>query len=279
MRTLNPFSPKHLAWSAALLGAVTVSGCRAVPYSQMRQAQMQAMQMRQQNRQLAGQLQQSQQMASQLQMENQQLQVAASQAGSGLDIANQRLLNLTNERGQLHEKYKALMAGFPSGGPMLPGSAIERLRALTQRYPDFEFDPVSGLCKFNNDLLFASGSDALRPESQMLLREFTQIMNDTNARDLKVLVVGHTDSQRIAKETTKVRHPTNWDLSAHRATAVVKQLAANGLHEERLGIAGYSLYQPKRANSSEEGRQQNRRVEIYVLAQDAALASADRFPN
>lgn len=238
---------------------------------------MQAMQLHHQNQALASQLQQSQQMAAQLAAEKQQLEMAAGQLNGGLDIANQRLLNLTNERGQLHEKYKALMAGYPGSGPMLPGSAIDRLRALAQKYPDFEFDPVTGLCKFNNDLLFASGSDALRPESQSLLHEFTQIMNDPNARSLKVLVVGHTDDRRIAKETTKQKHPTNWDLSAHRATAVVKQLAANGVSEERLGIAGYSLYQPKQSNSSEPGRQQNRRVEIYVLAQEAALASAGGF--
>ena len=255
-----------------LMGASFVPGCRAVPYGQMRQAQMQALRLHQENQTLAGQVQQ-------LQAENQQLQLATGQLNGGLEIANQRLLNLTNERGQLHEKYKALMAGYPTGGPMLPGSAVERLNSLTQRYPEFDFDPVTGLCKFNDNLLFASGSDALRPESQSLLREFTQIINDPAARALKVLVVGHTDSQRIAKETTKQRHPTNWDLSAHRATAVVKQLAANGVSEERLGIAGYSLYQPKRSNSSEVGRQQNRRVEIYILADNESLAAADRFPN
>jgi chemotaxis protein MotB len=273
MRTtfITPLRTSALVLSAALV-ALVAPGCRAVPYGQMRQAQMQALRLHQQNQALAQQV-------TQLASENQQLQVAASQASGGLDIANQRLLNLTNERGQLHEKYRALMAGYPTGGPMLPGSAIDRLRALTQKYPDFEFDPVTGLCKFNNDLLFASGSDALRPESQGLLREFTQAVNDSTARSLKVLVVGHTDSQRIAKETTKVRHPTNWDLSAHRATAVVKQLAANGVAEDRLGIAGYSLYQPKSTNATDGGRQLNRRVEIYVLSQDAALAAADRFPN
>lgn len=240
---------------------------------------MQALQLQRQNRELASQLGQSQQMAAQLALEKQQLELAANQLHGGLGIANQRLQNLADERGQLHEKYRTLLAGYPAGGPTLPGSAIERLRTLASKYPDFEFDAVAGVCKFNNDLLFASGSDALRPESQRLLQEFTSIMNDAAARSFRILVVGHTDDQRIAKETTRQRHPTNWDLSAHRATAVVKQLAANGLAEDRLGVAGYSLYQPKESNLAETGRQLNRRVEIYVLAPDNSLAAVERRPR
>jgi chemotaxis protein MotB len=263
--------------AAPVLIAGSLVGCRGgAPGGQLRQAQMQALQMQRQNRDLMAQLGQSQQMAAQLAMEKQQLELAASQLNGGIGIANQRLQNLADERGQLHEKYRTLLAGYPTGGPVLPGSAIERLRDLASRYPDFEFDAVAGVCKFNNDLLFSSGSDALRPESQRLLQEFTQIMNDASSRQFKILVVGHTDDRRIAKETTKQRHPTNWDLSAHRATAVVKQLSANGLSEDRLGVAGYSLYQPKDSNIAEAGRQLNRRVEIFVLAPDASLASADR---
>ncbi len=276
MRTLTLRDTSSLPSAVVLLAILLTSGCNAVPYGQYRQAQMQAMQMHRQNQSIASELMSTQQMAAQLQMEKQQLELASSQLNSNLQIANQRLENLTNERGQLHEKYKGLLAGYPSSGPVLPGSAMERLRALAHKYPDFEFDPVAGVCKFNNDLLFSSGSDALRPDSHQLLQEFTSIMNDPVASQLKILVVGHTDDRRIAKEATRQRHPTNWDLSAHRATAVVRQLATTGLAEDRMGIAGYSLFQPAESNVSEPGRQQNRRVEIYVLAQDASLASTDR---
>src|SRR5690606_13117755 len=98
--------------------------------------------------------------------------------------------------------------------------------ALAAKYPEFEFDPVAGVAKFNGSLLFATGSDALRPEAHRLLQDFSQIMNDAVARNFNVLVVGHTDDVRIAKEATRAKHPTNWDLSAHRATAVVRQLAS-----------------------------------------------------
>ena len=260
MRTPLPFSSDPLTSLLCSLCLASLVGCNAVPYPQYRQAQMQALEMHKQNQVLAGQLSQTQQLAGQLQVEKQQIQaektrleLATNSLNGGLDIANQRLLNLTNERGQLHEKYRGLLAGYPGTGPVLPGAAIDKLHALAQKYPDFDFDPVTGLCRFTGDLLFDTGSDSLRPQSHQLLQEFTRVMNDPVARDFKILVVGHTDDRRVVKPTTKQNHPTNWDLSAHRATAVVKQLAGNGLAEHRMGVAGYSRYQPAKSNSSEAG--------------------------
>ena len=279
MRTIRPCVPLTILLGCAAALPLVGMGCNAVPYGQYRQAQMQSLHLQRQNRALAANLQQTQQMAAQLQAERQQYELAASQLNGNLQIANQRLNNLNQERGLLHEKYKGLLTGFPTGGPSLSGSASERLRALSQRYPEFEYDPVLGVTRFHGNLLFASGSDALRPESHRLLQEFTQILNSSDARDFKILVVGHTDDRPVVKDVTKQRHGTNWDLSAHRATAVVKQLAKFGLEEPRMGIAGYSMFQPADSNVSDSSRQQNRRVEIFILAPDAAIASSDRFPR
>ena len=272
-----------------LLGSVTLltlpwlamanSGCNAVPYSQYRQAQARSLQMHQQNRALASQLGQSQQMLAQLQSEKAQLEMASNQLSGSLQIANERLSNLSSERGQLHEKYRGLLSGLPGPGTQLPTSTIEQFRALAAKYPDFEFDPVAGVAKFSGNLLFATGSDALRPEASRLLQEFSQIINDPVAKSFNVLVVGHTDDVRIAKDSTRAKHPSNWDLSAHRATAVVRQLSTYGVSEPRMGVAGYSMFQPTAANSNESARQQNRRVEIFVIAPDNAIASANRFPQ
>ncbi len=260
-------------WLAGVLAALA-GGCNAVPYGQYRLSQLQAFQLYQQNSQLAAQLFETQQMAAQLQAEKQQLELAAGQLNGNLQIANQRIDNLNSERQQLHEKYRGILVGYPPTGPALPGSALEQFRELARKYPEFEFDPVTGVARFTGDLLFSSGSDALRPESHRLLQEFARIMNDSLARSYKILIVGHTDDVPIVKDATRQRHPTNWDLSAHRATAVVKQLAAFGVDEPRMGVAGYSLYQPAQPNRDETTRQQNRRVEIYVLAPDASLASS-----
>ncbi|MEE2739452.1 MAG: OmpA family protein, partial [Planctomycetota bacterium] len=71
---------------------------------------------------------------------------------------------------------------------------------------------------------------------------------------------------------------TNWHLSAHRAISVQDFLQDSGVRASRMGVAGYGEHQPVEANSTNGSRQRNRRVEIYVLAPDAAVAgrSLDR---
>lgn len=213
------------------------------------------------NQMLLGQMQESQMMSSQLQQE-------LAGAKQSLDIANQRLANLNDEREKLHNKYSSMLASQKNP---LNGALSKRFEELARRFPDFEFDPVTGVSKFNEDLLFGSGSDVLRQEAHALLNEFAAIVNDAEAKQFHVLVVGHTDDQPVVRPATKARHDTNWELSAHRATSVVKHLSKNGVAEYRMGIGGYSKHQPVVTNVSEPNRQKNRRVEIYVLAPEATI--------
>jgi chemotaxis protein MotB len=92
---------------------------------------------------------------------------------------------------------------------------------------------------------------------------------------LNILVVGHTDDKPIRKRSTANRHPTNWHLSTNRANSVLLALAKSGISEGRMGVAGYSMFQPLAANSDKKSRAMNRRVEIYVLAPDAVVAGWD----
>jgi chemotaxis protein MotB len=271
LRRLRTSPAARLASAAALVPAFWLSGC-SVPMRQYRMSQAQAMRMHQENRSLMAQLGQTQQQLAQSEM-------TVGQLSGSLDIANQRLANLQGERGQLHEKYRSLLTGFPHQGATLPGSALEQFRILSERYPEFEFDPVSGVARFTGTLLFDTGSDALRPESHRLLQEFAHIINDPAASSFKILVVGHTDDQPIRKASTRERHPTNWDLSAHRATAVVKHLSGQNVADARMGVAGYSMYQPAGPNVDGVSRQQNRRVEIYLLAADDPIAARDGSAN
>lgn len=246
----------------ALSCALCITGCNTVPQWHMRQAQLQTLHMYRQGQSMQSQLSQAQQASGQLAAENQQLQ-------QQLAIANQRFDNLNVERAALHDRFQHLLT--TSQNP-LPGSANDRFRDLAERYPDFEFDPETGVSKLNADLLFASGSDEVRPEASALLTEFVGILNESDAREFNILVVGHTDDRPIVQAGTQQRHPTNWELSAHRATSVVKRLGRLGLAERRMGIAGYSMFQPVAPNDNDGNRQLNRRVEIYVLAPDAQVA-------
>jgi len=251
------------------------SGCGTVPQWQYRQSQLRTMHMYRQNQTLAGDLGQTQQLAGQLAAEKQQLEQVAAQLEGQLQIANQRLDNLTAERQELHSRYRSMLASLQTQKNPLSSGVNLRFEELARKYPDFEFDPQTGVSKFNGDLLFASGSDSIRPEAKALLEEFAEIINSGDAQQFNILVVGHTDDQPIKKASTRSRHETNWELSAHRATSVVKMLAKYGVDEPRMGVAGYSKYQPVAANANDGTRQQNRRVEIYVLAPDAVVAGRE----
>ena len=250
---------------------MSASGCGFGPRrfgrrkAQLRQSQLRTLQLYRENQELAGQAE----MAGQLAAQNSQLEQSLASVQQNLDLTNQRLANLNSERAQLSEKYSSLLTGLKNP---LGGGTNRRFEELAKKYPEFEFDPVTGVSRFNGDLLFGSGSDTVRPDGSTLLKEFAEIMNDPEAKQFHILVVGHTDDHEVVKPGTKAQHETNWELSAHRATAVVRNLAQIGLEEPRMGVAGYSKFQPVTANADDSARQQNRRVEIYILAPDSTVA-------
>ena len=263
---------------ALLLSVLTVAGCSSTPsvvsVAELRQSQQHARKLHQKTVSLTSNMQAAQTLAESLAGEKAALFARNQMLGQQTAIAQQRIDNLMAERDQLQQRFASL--GDVNGGAGLPSGLQQRFRELADRFPDFEFDPVTGVSRFREEILFASGSDQLRSSSTGLLREFAAIMNSGEARELRLLVAGHTDDKRIAKATTHSRHQTNWHLSTNRANAVVLALKKYGLNETRMGAMGYSKFQPIVENYDETTRQQNRRVEIYVLAPEAdTVASWD----
>jgi outer membrane protein OmpA-like peptidoglycan-associated protein len=104
------------------------------------------------------------------------------------------------------------------------------------------------------NIYFATGKAELMPESYEELGLLVELLsNDTASR---VEVTGHTDNRGNEEENKK--------LSFERAKAVVKYLVDNGIREERLTFSGMGSEQPITTNDTEEGRQQNRRVEFVI---------------
>lgn len=260
---------------AILTLACGPAACNAVPRNLLHQSQVRSSQLYQQNQSLAAQNQQANQMAQAIAAEKQRLAQENSSLRNSLDVANQRLENLNAERSQLQDRYASLLNQAKNQPSPLPGSATRRFEELARKYPDFEFDPLTGVSKFHSDILFESGSAELKSSAEPILREFANIMNAADAHRLNILVVGHTDDKPIGKASTRAKHPTNWHLSTNRANSVVLQLGKYGLKDARMGAAGYSMFQPLVPNNNESTRSQNRRVEIFVLAPDAVVAGWD----
>lgn len=119
---------------------------------------------------------------------------------------------------------------------------------------------------FASGLLFDFDSDVLRPEAQANLRELATSLETYGDSDL--LILGHTDA---VGSTTY-----NQGLSERRANAVATYLAARGVSRTRMGTRGLGETDPIAANETEAGRQANRRVEVTIVASEAARAAAAR---
>jgi flagellar motor protein MotB len=133
------------------------------------------------------------------------------------------------------------------------------------------FDAETGVSKCDIDVLFDSGQVELRPGAQQMLVELAQVLERSEAKDLKVMVVGHTDNQRIVGVSMRDKYPNNFHLSTARALAVADVLRGQGLNDQRIGIAGFGSHEPLADNQSAVDRQKNRRVEIFVMPRDVPV--------
>jgi chemotaxis protein MotB len=114
-------------------------------------------------------------------------------------------------------------------------------------------------------LFFDSGKAALKDGGKAVLKQVAAAMKDYEGKAIRV--VGHTDNVPIAKAWREV-FPSNWELSAARATTVVRFLQEAGIEPDRLIATGRAEYAPVAPNDSAEGRQKNRRIEITLIDRD-----------
>ena len=115
-------------------------------------------------------------------------------------------------------------------------------------------------------VLFESGSDTITPEGMNLLNEVGAVLRDVT--DRRIRINGHTDNVQIGPKL-RDRFKTNWELSTARATSVVRYLVDHaGIAPALLTAAGHAYTQPVADNDSEEGRSQNRRIEIVLYPKD-----------
>lgn len=110
----------------------------------------------------------------------------------------------------------------------------------------------------NDSVLFTAGSADIASAAVDVLNEIATILN-TNQRLIQV--EGHTDNTPIHNQMFY----SNWELSAVRATTVVRLLNQAGVIEKRLSAIGYGDTQPLSSSDTEFGRAKNRRVSIMIL--------------
>ena len=116
-------------------------------------------------------------------------------------------------------------------------------------------------------ILFKSGSAKIRSESKALLVKFSSLLRRYANREVQVQ--GHTDNVQISDRLAE-RWETNWELSAARATRVLRYFVEVGnLDPRRVSGAGMGEFRPIADNDTREGRRTNRRIEIIIYPPDS----------
>lgn len=113
--------------------------------------------------------------------------------------------------------------------------------------------------EINANVLFAEGQATLEPQSLAVLRAVARHLSQ---EPFNIEITGHTDPLPISNSA----FASNWELSAMRATSVVRLLADNGIAPARLYAIGREASTPIASNATPEGRARNRRVELMILS-------------
>ncbi|MFZ5897198.1 MAG: OmpA family protein [Myxococcota bacterium] len=192
---------------------------------------------------------------------NQQLE----QTGSEKEALSKNLQELTRAL----EEYKARAAQLERIRQRFE-LLRDKLKKLTELGLKVEIRRNRMVIRLPGDVLFASGEAKLREQGQKVLDAVADVIrNDKQLSGRYFQVAGHTDNKPLAGG----RFGDNWGLSVMRAREVLLYLIAplgtktggGGLDPLRLHAAGYGETDPVMKNDSDDGRQQNRRVELVLM--------------
>lgn len=111
--------------------------------------------------------------------------------------------------------------------------------------------------EINDSILFSPGQAQIQPQ---LARAMLSVAEVLVATEFPITIEGHTDNIPIKN----AQFPSNWELSAVRATTVLRLFADAGITAERLTAIGYADTRPVEPNILADGRARNRRVTILI---------------
>ena len=178
------------------------------------------------------------------------------------------------------EATEELRQALEESGLVTPENADELVELLRREFDrlgagefvDVGVDERGVFIRFDGRVLFASGSAQIDPGGLSLLGVAADVLEVV---DNLIEIEGHTDNQPTAGDW-----PSNWELSAARASVVVRWFIEFGaIPDAQLVAVGRADTRPRADNATEEGRQENRRVEIVIrvngIAGEAAAEGAE----
>lgn len=158
------------------------------------------------------------------------------------------------------------------GAGVLIGNKMDKQKAELERIEGAQVETVTDInnlqaikVTFDSGILFETGRSNLNSVSRQSLTEFANSLKTNSETD--VTIYGHTDS--TGSRDVNVR------LSNERAESVAKFLVDNGISRPRLTTEGKAYDEPVADNSTAEGRALNRRVEIFITANENMIQQAE----
>lgn len=151
------------------------------------------------------------------------------------------------QRAQLDVSKAVLVRGAPSGLPPIEITLDAKAPPLAQ----VENNQIT----IAEQIQFRTDSAEILPDSQPIVDAVAEILS-ANPKIARVRIEGHTDNRGTATR--------NLDLSKRRAASVMAALVAKGISRDRLASNGYGMERPIDSNTTDDGRQRNRRVEFHI---------------
>ncbi|MGV8933124.1 MAG: flagellar motor protein MotD [Gallionellaceae bacterium] len=164
-------------------------------------------------------------------------------------LVEKRDVRLAEQQRKLNEAMQAMANNMSRVlAPLLKSSLV----SVTQT-------PRGVVVEINASALFEQGEATLQRNAAKTLIEVAKVLETSSEA---VEVEGHTDDIPIFTP----QYPSNWELSAARASSVVRLFIDNGVAAERLRAVGLASYHPITTNDTAEGRARNRRVTVTIVA-------------
>ncbi len=157
-----------------------------------------------------------------------------------------------------------------TAGALIGKKMDKQKKELENAVPDAAIESVNNgealKVTFDSGILFATNSSTLSEASKNALRNFASSLK-TNP-DTYVKIVGHTDNTGSVD--------LNQTLSEKRAKSVDDYLVQQGVSNGRLTYEGRGLHEPVADNSTAAGRAENRRVEVFIMANEKMIQEAQQ---
>lgn len=203
---------------------------------------------------------------AQVELLNQQIAALRRQLGAleaALEVSEKRERDSQTRIADLGNRLNVALAQRVQELQRFRSDFFGRLRQILGDRPDVRI--VGDRFVFQSEVFFDPGQAVLKPEGRV---EVDKIANALLELEKKIpsdiawvmRVDGHTDIRPIAN----AQFPSNWELSAARAIAVVQYMISRGISPQHLVAAGFGEFQPLDTEKTEEAFRRNRRIELKL---------------